>query len=52
MKIRSVDALFRAPCFEGDTLVWQRIEVPDGLHLRAACGEKTVFLAALESEKA
>ena len=51
MKIRSIDALFRSPCFEGDMLVWQRLEVPGGLHLRAACGEKTVFLAALESEK-
>ena len=51
MKIRSVDALFRSSCFDGDTLFWQRLEVPGGLHLRAACGEKTVFLAALESEK-
>ena len=48
MKIRSVDALFRSPCFEGDTLAWQRAEAPDSLHIRAACGEKTVFLASLE----
>ena len=51
MKIRSVDALFRTPCFEWDTLVWQRLEVPEGFHVRASCNEKTVFLAALEAEK-
>lgn len=52
MTIRSVDALFRSPCFEGDALVWQRVEVPGGLHIRASCGEKTVFLAALEFAEA
>ena len=52
MKIRSVDALFRSPCFEGDELLWQRLEVSGGMHIRASCREKTVFLASLESEAA
>ena len=46
--IRSVDALFRAPCFEGDELLWQRAETPEGLQIRAACKGRTVFLAAIE----
>ena len=49
-KIRSVDALFRAPCFEGDELLWQRAETDDGLQIRAQCKDKTVFLAAIEFE--
>ena len=49
-KIRSVDALFRAPCFEGDELLWQRAETADGLQIRAQCKDKTVFLAAIEFE--
>ena len=49
--IRSVDALFRAPCFEGDELLWQRAETPEGFQIRAACKDKTVFLAAIECEK-
>ena len=50
--IHSVDALFRAPCFEGDELLWQRAETPEGFQIRAACKDKTVFLAAIECEKA
>ena len=46
--ILSVDALFRAPCFEGDELLWQRAETPEGLQIRAACKDRTVFLAAIE----
>ena len=49
--IRSVDALFRAPCFEGDELLWQRAETPEGFQIRATCKGKTVFLAAIECEK-
>ena len=47
LEICTVDAMFRSPCFEGDELVWQRTEVPEGLHIRAQCKEKTVFLASL-----
>jgi hypothetical protein len=49
MDIRAADALFRAPCFEGDELLWQRAETPSGLRVRARRGEQTVFLAALET---
>ena len=49
--IRSVDALFRAPCFEGDELLWQRAETAEGFQIRATCKGKTVFLAAIECEK-
>ena len=47
-KVRSVDALFRAPCYEGDELLWQRTETPGGLQIRAQSNGKTVFLAAIE----
>ena len=50
MQLRTVDALFRSPCYEGDELLWQREETPSGLRVRAQCREKTVFLASLETD--
>ena len=32
--------------------MWQRAETPEGFQIRAACKDKTVFLAAIECEKA
>ena len=45
MTLRSVDAVFRAPCFEGETLSVYRKEQTDSLDLRVARGEETVLLA-------
>ncbi len=47
--IRSIDALFRAPCFEGDKLIWRRTETINGMNLCAKSGDKTVFLATIET---
>ncbi len=49
MPIRSIDALFRAPCFEGEELIWRRVQAPGGMNLCARCGEKTAFLAAVKT---
>ncbi len=48
MRIHTIDALFRSPCFEGDELIWQRKPSPAGLSVRAQCGGKTVFLASFD----
>ncbi len=50
MPIRSIDAVFRAPCFEGDELIWRRVHTARGLDLCAKCRDKTVFLAAIEAK--
>nr|MCR5089814.1 hypothetical protein [Oscillospiraceae bacterium] len=47
MSIRSIDALFRAPCFEGDELSWRRVQGTNRLDISAKCGDKTVFLASI-----
>ncbi len=48
MKIHSIDAQFRSPCFEGDELLWRRTRTPTGLHVCAKSGDQTVFLASIE----
>jgi acyl-CoA thioesterase FadM len=45
--IRSVDLLFRAPCFEGDLLTLYKKEGEGALDLRMARGEETVLLARI-----
>ena len=46
-EIRTVDAIFRAPCFEGEALGIQRRESEGSLELRLSRGEESVFLARL-----
>ena len=47
--IREIDALFRAPCFEGDTLRIQRRRAEGAQEFRMSTeGEKTVFLARVK----
>ena len=48
MKIRSVDAIFRSPCLEGDELLWQRKQTPAGLRICAKAGHQTVFLSSIK----
>lgn len=48
LDLRSADLIFRAPCFEGDTLRFYRKERGGGLDLRVARGEETVLLGRLE----
>ncbi len=48
MDVRSVDLVFRAPCFEGDTLQFYKKERENGLDLRMARGDETVLLARIE----
>ncbi len=49
MDVRELEIAYRAPCYEGDTLVWQKREEEDGaLALRAALPDgKTIVLARL-----
>lgn len=49
MNIRELEIVYRSPCYEGDTLVWQKREADDGaLLLRAALPDgKTVALGRL-----
>ncbi len=47
-KIRSVDLIFRAPCFEGDTLRFYRNARDGGTDYRMARGGETVLLARVE----
>ena len=51
MNIRELEVSYRASCYEGDTLVWQRRKDADGsLALRAALPDgKTILLARLIS---
>ena len=43
MDIRELEIAYRAPCYEGDTLIWQKREEGDTLTLRAALPEgKTI----------
>lgn len=51
MKIREIDAIFRAQCFEGDELALQRRETEDGYDIRLAKDGKAMFLAHLVCEK-
>lgn len=46
-EIRSVDLIFRAPCFEGDQLRFYKKEGEGVLDLRMARGEETVLLARI-----
>ena len=46
-EIRTVDAIFRAPCFEGDRLTVERREAGGCLDLRLSRGGESVFLARL-----
>ena len=49
MDIRELEIAFRAPCYEGDTLVWQK-RADDALSLRAALPNgKTIVLARIVS---
>ncbi len=49
MKIRSLEAIYRASCFEGDLLKVEKALSADGfLDLRAKRGEETVFLLRIE----
>lgn len=46
LNIRELEIAFRAPCYEGDTLVWQKRADGDTLSLRAALPDgKTIVLA-------
>lgn len=51
MSIRELEIAFRAPCYEGDTLVWQKREDGGVLSLRAALPDgKTIVLARILHE--
>ena len=51
MNIRELEIAFRAPCYEGDTLLWQKREDGEELSLRAALPDgKTVVLARILHE--
>ena len=45
MQARSIDLIFRAPCYEGDQLTFYKKEGDGVLDLRIARGEETVLLA-------
>ena len=47
MHIRSMDVIFRAPCFEGEKLTLSRRSGPEGLDLRMAGERGTVLLARI-----
>ena len=47
MQLRSVDLIFRAPCYEGDRLTFYKKEGDGAIDLRIARGEETVLLARL-----
>jgi acyl-ACP thioesterase len=48
MEMRELEIAYRAPCFEGDTLCWQKREDGSVLTLRAALPEgKTIALARI-----
>ncbi len=47
MNIRSIDALFRSPCYEGDELIWQRTRTEEGFVVKASNEEKTAFLSSI-----
>ncbi len=46
-ELRCIDLVFRAPCFEGETLQLYRREEAGALDLRMARGDETVLLARL-----
>ncbi|MBQ7565567.1 MAG: hypothetical protein IJT18_00455 [Oscillospiraceae bacterium] len=50
MRIRELEAVFRAPCFEGDTIAAVRRTADGATDIRMRVGEKTVLLARLVSE--
>jgi acyl-CoA thioesterase FadM len=45
MQLRSVDLIFRAPCYEGDRLTFYKKEGNGAIDLRIGRGEETVLLA-------
>jgi acyl-ACP thioesterase len=47
MQLRSVDLIFRAPCYEGDRLTFYKKEGDGAIDLRVARGEETVLLARI-----
>lgn len=44
MNIKSIDIVFRNPCFEGDLLSFQKKQTEDGLQIRASKEDKTIVL--------
>ena len=51
MNIRELEIAFRSPCYEGDTLIWQKREIGNELYLRAALPDgKTIVLARILHE--
>ena len=50
MRIRGMDLIYRAPCYEGETLTLSRRKSPEGLDLRMAGEKGTVLLSRIESE--
>ena len=51
MNIRELEIAFRAPCYEGDTLLWQKHEDGGELSLRAALPDgKTIVLVRILHE--
>lgn len=52
LDIREAEFAYRAPCYEGDTLVWQKRDEGDTLRFRAALPDgKTIALARLVSSR-
>ena len=51
MNIRELEIAFRSPCYEGDTLIWQKRENGNELSLRAALPDgKAIVLARIMHE--
>ena len=51
MNIRELEIAFRSPCYEGNTLIWQKRENGNELSLRAALPDgKTIVLARILHE--
>ena len=49
LDIKRMDVIFRARCFEGDELVFQRTQSENGLSIRVSKDEETVLLVAIFS---
>ena len=47
LRVRSIDLIFRAPCYEGEELCFYKKESEGALDLRVARGEETVLLARI-----
>ena len=48
MHIRSVDVVFREPCYEQDRLLLRRRQTDNGLDITAARGDRTVLMVHIE----